>query len=230
MIHEITLDGKIVRYKVVEKPVKYVTLRFLEDGTLLVVTPSKEIVREVLIKKRNWILSKLSIIEEAKELAGEGFPLFGRFYSLEIGEKFEIDDKNRIIIYPGIDVLRDWIKKEVKRRAQEISKEFGVAPKRIYVRVMKTKWGSTTWRKSVTLNLSSVALPEELFHYLVIHELAHLIELNHSKRFWSIVARYHPDYKEKRRELKKWWFIVHLNETWRAILQWPGGGSSSSWA
>ena len=65
MIHEITLDGKIVRYKVVEKPVKDVTLRFLEDGTLLVVTPSKEIVREVLIKKRNCILSKLSIIEEA---------------------------------------------------------------------------------------------------------------------------------------------------------------------
>ncbi|AFN03473.1 hypothetical protein PFC_02555 [Pyrococcus furiosus COM1] len=217
------LDGKVVRYRVVEKPVKYVTLRVLEDGTILVVTPLEQIVREVLIKKKDWILSKISIVEEAKELSRKGFPLFGKFYSLEMGEKFEINREELRITFPGIEFLRNWIKREIKRKAREIAKDFGISPKRIYVKAMRTKWGSATWRKSITLNFSSAALPEELFHYLVIHELAHLIELNHSKRFWSLVASYHPDYKKKRRELKKWWFIVHSNETWRAILQWPEG-------
>ncbi|MFA4662188.1 M48 family metallopeptidase [Pyrococcus kukulkanii] len=205
----INLNGKTVRYRVKVKPVRYVTIRILEDGTLLVTTPDERIVEKVLMEKRKWILSKLEIVEEALTQGKKGFPLFGEFIELG-GDPGELREK-----------IREHLRTKVKEIVDEVSPRIGARPKRIYIIPMRNKWGTATWRKSITINLASAALPHNLLHYLVTHELAHLIEMRHSKKFWSIVSKFHPDYKKERRELKKWWFIVHANELWRAILRWP---------
>ncbi len=82
------------------------------------------------------------------------------------------------------------------------SREMGLAPSRVSIRDQKTKWGACTSRGTVTLNWRLVMAPPEVLDYVVVHELAHLAELNHSPRFWAIVERHCPDWKRHRDWLK----------------------------
>mgnify|MGYP003300122201 FL=1 len=72
------------------------------------------------------------------------------------------------------------------------------------IRRMKTRWGVCNTKKhSITLNLELYRYDLECLDYVVIHELSHLIEGNHSKKFWSIVEKYCPNYKEIKKKLKE---------------------------
>jgi predicted metal-dependent hydrolase len=77
-----------------------------------------------------------------------------------------------------------------------------VAPAEIRLTTAKTRWGSCTARGTVRLNLQLVKLPMRLIDYVVVHELAHLREMNHSAAFWCVVGGACPDYAKLRRELK----------------------------
>lgn len=78
----------------------------------------------------------------------------------------------------------------------------GVKPARVSLRDMRRKWGSCSQLGTVTLNTRLFWLEAPLAEYIVCHELAHLIELNHSKAFWAVVAQYMPDYKARIHTLK----------------------------
>ncbi|MGB1287300.1 MAG: M48 family metallopeptidase [Aggregatilineales bacterium] len=79
----------------------------------------------------------------------------------------------------------------------------GVHPTRVQLRDMTRKWGSCSSRGTVTLNKRLCWLEVDLVEYVVVHELAHLIELNHSKKFWAIVQQYLPDYEHRKTELDR---------------------------
>jgi predicted metal-dependent hydrolase len=74
---------------------------------------------------------------------------------------------------------------------------------RITIRNQKTRWGSCSSRGNLNFNYRVVFLPHSLAKYLVVHELCHLIELNHSKAYWKLVEEILPNHKELRKELKK---------------------------
>lgn len=75
---------------------------------------------------------------------------------------------------------------------------------RITVRNQKTRWGSCSSKGNVNFNYQLYYMPETLLDYVVIHELAHRKYMNHSKDFWKEVQKYCPDYKERRKELRKY--------------------------
>jgi len=77
-----------------------------------------------------------------------------------------------------------------------------VAPRAIKLSTAKTQWGSCNARGTVRLNLQLIKFPLHLIDYVVVHELAHLREMNHSANFWKVVASVCPDYAKRRRELK----------------------------
>jgi predicted metal-dependent hydrolase len=81
--------------------------------------------------------------------------------------------------------------------------KFGVQPTRIQFRDMRRKWGSCSSKGTVTLNSRLAWLDPELAEYVVCHELAHLLELNHSKKFWSLMEQHMPDYAERRHQLRE---------------------------
>lgn len=94
-------------------------------------------------------------------------------------------------------------KETIRQMVNDYAKRMGVKASRVQFRDMHRKWGSCSSRGTVTLNSRLTWLESHLAEYIVCHELAHLIELNHSKRYWKIVKEHMPDYKNRLQELRR---------------------------
>lgn len=90
----------------------------------------------------------------------------------------------------------------VRKRIAHFAPLLGVSPLRITIRNQKARWGSCSRDGSISINYKVALLPEHLADYIIVHELAHMKEFNHSVRFWSEVASVVPDYRACRRELR----------------------------
>lgn len=96
------------------------------------------------------------------------------------------------------DFLRDLAKRELGQRATALAESIGKKVKRVSVRDTTTRWGSCARSGNLSFSWRLVFAPEAVLDYVVAHEVAHLIEMNHSARFWRLVNRLHPEPKEQR--------------------------------
>lgn len=99
--------------------------------------------------------------------------------------------------------LRQLAARELPPRVLELSALHQLPVRRVTVRNQRSRWGSCSRRGTISLNWRLVQAPGFVRDYLVLHELAHLKEMNHSRRFWSEVARLCPDFSEAERWLKQ---------------------------
>ena len=90
----------------------------------------------------------------------------------------------------------------VKSRIADLNQVYGFKFSSVTIRNQKSRWGSCSRRGNLSFNYRLLLLPPELADYVIVHELCHLQELNHSKKFWALVALAIPDPKKVRRELK----------------------------
>ena len=79
----------------------------------------------------------------------------------------------------------------------------GVSDGSITVREQKTRWGSCSAKGNLNFNWKLVLMPEEILDYVVVHELAHRLQMNHSTEFWDEVEKILPDYRKRRQWLKE---------------------------
>ncbi|QKF82374.1 M48 family metallopeptidase [Halarcobacter ebronensis] len=102
--------------------------------------------------------------------------------------------------------LDKFYKSEAKRLippiVEKYSKIMNLSPTSIKFRKNKRTWGSCNYKNELNFNILLMKFPIPLIEYVVIHELAHIKEKNHSKRFWSLVEEYCPDYKRRMKEFK----------------------------
>ena len=78
----------------------------------------------------------------------------------------------------------------------------GVSYNRIAIKAQRSRWGSCSTKKNLNFNCLLMLCPEEIQDYVVVHELSHLQEMNHSPAFWAEVGKILPDYKKRRRWLR----------------------------
>ena len=97
-------------------------------------------------------------------------------------------------------VLMPWL----QQRLEYWQGRMGVRASKVRVRRLKSRWGSCSSRGNLSFSLSLVQLPKRLADYVVVHELAHLREMNHSPAFWAEVAAVMPDYDARRQALRQW--------------------------
>ncbi len=91
----------------------------------------------------------------------------------------------------------------ISKKLEKFNKYYNFKYNRISIRNQRTRWGSCSRKGNLNFSYKILFLPEHLSDYIIVHEICHLKEFNHSKNFWNLVAKTIPDYLEKRRELRK---------------------------
>ncbi len=111
--------------------------------------------------------------------------------------------------------LGRWLMRQTREhlipRLRELSQKTGLHYRRAYVRRPKTRWASCSRHRSISLNTKLLFLPPELVDYAMVHELCHVAEMNHSKRFWGLVKHHSPDFRK---------LDSRLRDMWKAVPRW----------
>jgi predicted metal-dependent hydrolase len=100
-------------------------------------------------------------------------------------------------------ILTRWFKDKaasvIRSKCDALAQRIGVDFNRITLRDQKTRWASCSHKRNLSFNWRLIMVPEPVLDYVIIHELCHLKEMNHSKRFWGLVSKHNPDWKEHRK-------------------------------
>jgi len=228
----LVIGDRQIRYRLrISTRAKRIRLEVTHDKGLLVVVPKRYRLTDVPIllrSKSSWILRKLDLVaRERSESPGtsanklqDGAQVLYRGNHLVLsvlkknGGKAEarlVGDHLRIVTSgserPVEAVLDAWYRREANRvlreRVADLAARFGVSYSRVFVRNQRTRWGSCSTRRNINLNWRLILMPDEVINYIVIHELTHLEELNHSKRFWELVGIRCPNYRQYKTWLRR---------------------------
>jgi predicted metal-dependent hydrolase len=105
-------------------------------------------------------------------------------------------------------LLKEWLHQQAERILpdwlERVSYKTGLKYTDISIRDQKTRWGSCSAQKSISLNQKLVLLPSELVDYILVHELCHTVQMSHSRKFWVLVEQVMPDYKQRRKLLREY--------------------------
>ncbi len=210
---------------IIRRRVKYPRIEIKPDGKVRVIAPKGYDVDGLVKRKQGWIdknLKEIKDIERQAESNDGTLLLNGLSYELKLGDALEIDSIKHIVMTPDLTKLSEWVKErireEVTYKAGLLSRLMGVSYSRIYIRRQKTRWASCSSKGNLSFNMSMLALPETLKEYIIIHELSHQLERNHSKRFWKVVERHYPNYKKAREELKRYSLILTKCSLWKRLV------------
>lgn len=211
-------------YKVVYSRRKTLTITVERDRSVVVTAPegtTPEKIRQVVESRKLWLYEKTRDVQKydplphppGKELVtGESLPYLGRLYRIELVEgDGEICFDQKFIVPRACagksPAFRDWFISQAKAtilpRVVSHAKNLGVAFKEAKIGDGKYRWGSCTPQDNVIFNWRLIKAPMFVIDYVVVHELAHLIEQNHTPRFWNIVRSQTPGMEKAKAWLQK---------------------------
>ena len=155
--------------------------------------PQSDIER-ILREKEGWIQKHIEKIreQEAKRKKTQG-------EKDEYGESVE----SEYLTNEEIKKLADKALQHIPKRVSYYAKQIGVTYGKLTIRNQKTRWGSCSSKGNLNFNWRLIFAPEEVVDYIVVHELAHRKEMNHSRAFYNVVASVLPDYKVQEKWLKE---------------------------
>jgi hypothetical protein len=122
-------------------------------------------------------------------------------------------EQNRLVVTFGSasrrlnSLLEQWYRmqaaKLIKERANKLSAQLELTYNQLIIRGQKTRWGSCSHKGNLSFNWKLIMAPEPIIDYVIIHELVHLKEMNHTKKFWELVAKHCPQWREHRKWLRE---------------------------
>ena len=174
------IGGMILEYELIRSRRRTLALQIKPDGGQLVRAPlltSRRQIEAFLREHRDWI-------ERKRE----------KLAAVPQGEKLSSED---------LAELKKRARRVFLARAAYFAPLVGVKAGRISIRSQRTKWGSCSAKGNLNFNCLLLLAPAEVLDYVVVHELCHLRQMNHSPRFWAEVGRVLPDYNNRRKWLKQ---------------------------
>ena len=203
---KVEIENEMIKFDVQYGNRKKLSIHIDPFGFITVKAPkgtSEEVIISAIESKGKWILAKLqeigvaSKIPQAREYHAEGkFLYLGKECFLhELIDTSDLDE----------EMLKRKLKKFyitscktiVEERIKTYQKKLKVKPKTIEIVASKVKWGSCSSDRNLTFNYRLAMAPVEVIDYVIIHELCHLLHMNHDRSFWRRVGSIMPDYKEK---------------------------------
>ena len=215
----ITLGGEPVDYALRRSHRRRSIALLIDDRGLRVAAPHgarADAIEGMLKKHETWVLRKLRerLAHRGPSLqwvSGEAIMFLGTPLTLDIvpGAGQPVASGGRLMAGAELPALAErgtaWLKREAlacfRTRIAHFHPLLGVDAPEIKLSNARTRWGSCHASGRVSLNWRLVQMPLRLIDYVVVHELAHLREMNHSPRFWAIVGELLPDYAARRKEL-----------------------------
>ncbi len=216
----IELDGRTIEYRFARRRRRTLGLSVDAHG-LKVVAPLRAPWREIdafLREKRRWIVAKLDQWARVPKppllhgMSGEALPLFGTAHTLEVheGARSVSHEPGRLVVcaprWRALETLVRWLKtralEALEPRAAHFAARLGRVAPPVRLSNARTQWGVCGADGSIRLSWRLVHLAPELADYVVAHEVAHLIELNHSRRFWAQLAALYPQWRGAREQLE----------------------------
>ena len=217
-----TLGGRTLDYTLRESRRARHPSLWMDPAAGLVVTVPKgatsDVAEDFLARHQRWVLRWMARLERryagkpkrwpyGEQLFYQGEPLTVRIIPGRAGKVERLGAELIVATRtPSIDgarrVLMRWFKQQalhtLTERTEILGAMMGLTPTRIYVRALRSKWGSCWPGGSLSFSIHLIMAPPDVLDYVVVHELAHLSIRNHSSRFWSLVAAYHPEFKVRR--------------------------------
>lgn len=200
-----------LKYTIVRSPRRRkLTITVERDRSVVVHAPvatAEEKIRSLVESRRQWIFEKTRHAQKYAELPhppgkemvnGESALYLGRSYLIEIAatDSGEIEFAQKFFVPPDLaecklEAFRDWYiaraREKILPRVRHHARQLGVEFSEARIVDNRYRWGSCTVKNNLTFNWRLVKAPMSVIDYVVVHELAHLIEPNHTPRFWNII-------------------------------------------
>ena len=213
-----------MEFDVIRSRRKTIAVEITREGGILVRAPLKLARREVLAfvhKNRAWIDRKLVQARVRQEertprrfLEGENFPFLGEQHRLRYvaGGEYLRQQNGEFLLGADLspragDLFRTWYRARAREiledRVEHFALRMGLTCRSVRITDAKERWGSCNAAGSLNFAWRLVMAPPPVIDYVIVHELAHLVEMNHSRRFWERLGRVLPDYAKRRKWLRE---------------------------
>ncbi|MCL2060065.1 MAG: M48 family metallopeptidase [Oscillospiraceae bacterium] len=211
-----------ITYALVRSKRKTVAL-YIRGGAVEVRAPTRMAKRDIdafVASKEKWITDKLAKAREQAERVkafsldyGSAVTYRGRQYPIAARDGARAGfDGERFYMPPNLSpeniknacaqIYRLLAKRDLADRAYSFAARMGASPRAVKINGAKTRWGSCSAKKYINFSWRLIMAEDAVIDYVVVHELAHLAEMNHSARFWAIVEGVLPDFNERKARLK----------------------------
>lgn len=203
---------------------RHLRLKVMPDGEVILTChplTSRKVIDRFLTEHQSWLIEKLALVENnRKSLITQPKTLLvrGRQHNLKlqinrhVPPNVKIADREIIVTAPDEEhetvrkLLESWYIKTARRyfgeRVLLLCDVINHQVMKITIRSQRSRWGSCSSRKTISLNWRLILAPDWVSDYVIYHELAHLSYMNHSEKFWQLVASYYPNYRKAERWLK----------------------------
>jgi predicted metal-dependent hydrolase len=210
--------------RIIRSKRRTVALIVESDGSVTVRAPmrlAENTIQEFAEKHRAWVENKkaemrtIVPIQSKQYQPGETFLYLGIEYPLEVvpaqRQRLILEDRFKIVesaLENAELVFQKWYRQQasllIPERVKFFAENHQLHYEKIKITSARTRWGSCSSKNTLNFSWRLMLTPPEMIDYVIIHELAHTVHHNHSKRFWGLVEKILPDYKARRKQLRQY--------------------------
>lgn len=216
-----------ISYSLIKSSRKSIGIIVHTDGSVVVRAPhraTKKEIDEVINKRFDWILKHKKRFEEqgpayskSEFVDGEKHLFLGKEYIMRVtigtfnnvtinGEFIDVECKNESLVKP---LMEQWYRQKANKLMPQIitpiidkfNSLYDVSPNKISLKNMKSRWGSCSSKANISMNIKLIKSTESCIEYVMAHELCHLLQMNHSKNYYSLLTEFMPDWRERKKSL-----------------------------